>query len=313
MPTYNSLIDRSDASALMPEEVSRQIIESLPEQSAVLRLFRHVTMSRAQQRMPVLAALATAYFVNGDTGLKQTTEISWTNKYLNAEEIAVIVPVPQAVLDDADYDIWGEVRPRIVEAFGRVLDAAVLFGVNKPASWPDDIVTAATSAGNAVALGTGADLVDDIGGENGVMAKVEEDGFDVSFFIAAPIVRAKLRGLRTADGALIYQPAVTATTPSTLYGQPLEYVQNGAWDAASALLICGDRSQGIIGIRQDIQMKVLDQAVIQDGTGAIVYNLAQQDMVALRVTMRVGFQVANPITNLQPTEANRYPFAVLTP
>lgn len=312
MPVYNSLISRSDAAALMPEEVSRDILQVLPQYSAVLRLFRQVRMGRAQVRMPVLSALATAYFVNGDTGLKQTTEISWTNKYLNAEEIAVIVPVPQTVLDDADYDIWGEVRPRLAEAFGRALDAAVLFGTNKPTSWPDAIVTAAASAGNSISLGTG-DLVDKIGGENGIMAKVEADGFEVNFFMAAPVVRAKLRGQRTADGAFIFQPPTSPNAPATLYGQPLEYPVNGAWDASSALVICGDRAQGIIGLRQDIQVRILDQAVIQDGSGSIVYNLAQQDMVALRATMRVAFQVPNPITNLQPTEANRYPFAVLTP
>ena len=312
MPVYNSLIDRTDATPLMPEEASRQIIQALPQQSAALRLFRQVTMSRAQQRMPVLAALATAYFVGSDTGLKQTTEITWQNKYLNAEELAVIVPVPQAVLDDSDFDIWGEVRPRLVEAFGRALDAAIFFGTNKPSTWPDDIVTAANSAGNKISLGTG-DLVDKIGADSGVMAAVEADGFDVNFFVGATSVKAKLRGLRTSEGALIFQPSLTAGTPSSLYGQPLEFPQNGAWDATKALLICGDRTMGIIGMRQDIQVRLLDQAVIQDGAGAIIYNTAQQDIVALRATMRVAFQVANPITNLQPTEANRYPFAVLAP
>ncbi len=312
MPVYNSLIDRTDAAPLIPEEVSREIIQALPQQSAALRLFRQVRMSRAQQRMPVLAALATAYFVGSDTGLKQTTEITWQNKYLNAEELAVIVPVPQAVLDDSDFDIWGEVRPRLVEAFGRALDAAVFFGTNKPGTWPDDIVTAANAAGNKITLGTG-DIVDKIGADSGMMAAVEADGFDVNFFAGATSVKAKLRGLRTAEGALIFQPSLTANTPNTLYGQPLEFPQNGAWDATKALLLCGDRTMGIIGLRQDIQVRLLDQAVIQDGSGAIVYNLAQQDMVALRATMRVAFQVANPITNLQPTEASRYPFAVLAP
>jgi len=312
MPTYNSVIDRTDATPLIPEEVSREIVQALPQESAALRLFRRVTMSRAQQRMPVLAALATAYFVGSDTGLKQTTEITWQNKYLNAEELAVIVPVPQAVLDDADYDIWGEVRPRLVEAFGRALDAAIFFGTNKPSTWPDDIVTAANAAGNKITLGTG-DLVDKIGSDTGVMAAVEADGFDVNFFAGATSVKAKLRGLRTAEGALIFQPSMVANTPNTLYGQPLEFPQNGAWDATKALLVCGDRTMGIIGLRQDIQVRLLDQAVIQDGAGAIVYNLAQQDMVALRATMRVAFQVANPITNMQPTEANRYPFGVLAP
>jgi len=69
--------------------------------------------------------------------------------------------------------------------------------------------------------------------------------------------------------------------------------------------------QGVVGIRQDITYKVLDQAVIQDGTGAIIYNLAQQDMVALRVTTRLAWQVKNVINYDQQTEASRYPFAVL--
>jgi len=313
MSTYNSIIDRADAKDLIPEEVSREIIQALPEQSIVMRLARRVPMSRYQTRMPVLSALAYGYFVDGDTGLKQTTNLAWTNRYLYAEELAVIVPVPQNVLDDAEFDIWGQVRPRITEAFGRVIDAAILFGVNKPALWPNAIVTAATSAGHTVSLAASTDIIDAVGGEDGIMTLVEADGFSVTAFAAYPTIRANLRGARTADGALIYMPSLANGAPSTLYGLPIEYAANGAWDDTAALLICGEWSQIIIGERSDISFTILREAVIQDASGNIIFNLAQQDMVALRATMRIAFQVANPITNLEQTEANRYPFAVLTP
>jgi hypothetical protein len=77
--------------------------------------------------------------------------------------------------------------------------------------------------------------------------------------------------------------------------------------------LSGDFSELVYSIRQDITAKVFDQGIIQDAQGAIVFNLMQQDMVALRVVIRLGWQVPNPINRLQQVEANRYPIAVLTP
>ncbi|GAF71350.1 unnamed protein product, partial [marine sediment metagenome] len=85
------------------------------------------------------------------------------------------------------------------------------------------------------------------------------------------------------------------------------------FSGAAALLVVGEGKQAVYSIRQDITYKILTEAVIQDAAGNIVYNLAQQDMIALRVTMRLGWQVPNPMNRLQQVEASRYPFGVLTP
>ena len=61
----------------------------------------------------------------------------------------------------------------------------------------------------------------------------------------------------------------------------------------------------------DIGFKIFTEGVIQDDSGTIIYNLMQQDMSAMRMTFRVGWQVANLINRDQATEGNRYPAASL--
>lgn len=311
---YNKIINRTGAEALIPEEASREIIQGVPEYSSIMQLAtRAANMSRKQRRIPVLSTLPTAYFVDGDTGLKQTSEQAWANKYLNAEELAVIIPIPEAVLDDADYDIWGEVKPRIMEAFGIAFDAAVYFGVNAPASWPTDLLTTAEDAGNVVTIGTGTDLYDDILGEDGSISLVEEDGFMSTGHVAHMSMRGKLRGLRDTTGQPLFKTSMQSNTSYELDGSPILFPRNGAMDVTKALMFSGDFKQIIYSLRQDITYKILTEAVITDSDGKIVYNLAQQDMVALRAVMRLAWQVPNPINRLQPTEENRFPISVLKP
>jgi HK97 family phage major capsid protein len=306
------VIARSDAAALIPEETSNEIIQAMPTVSAALTLFRHMTMSRKQKRLPVLAALPYAYFVSGDTGLKRTTSMEWENRYLEAEELACIVPIPEAVLDDSEFDIWGEIRPRIAEAMGAKLDGAVFFGIDKPATWASSVVQGAAAAGNTFVRGSvaGQKLDLDI---NAVMSLVEDDDYDVNGFAARKSIKGGLRGLRTNDGALLFQPSLQAGTPDTLYGERIFYAQNEGWDEDEADLIAGDYTKGIIGIRQDITYKLLTEAAITDPQGNIIFNLAQQDMVALRIVFRCAWQTANPASRRRPNAANRSPFSVLRP
>lgn len=308
---YTNIISRTEAQALIPEQVSLEILKNLQYQSAALELSRRIQISTNQTRMPVLSALPTAYFVTGDTGLKQTTEVNWANKFLNVEEIAAIVPIPENVIDDTSFDIWGNVRPLLEQAAGRTLDAAVFFGVNKPSSWPSDIATAAAAAGNTVDRGTNAAATGGLAGDiSDVMATVEADGFTVTGIVTQRSYQGRFRQVRSTHGERLLDVDLNGRM---VEGAPFRLSMDGLWPtgADSAELFAGDFSNSIVGVRRDFTYKLLDQAVIQDNTGAIVYNLAQQDMVALRMTFRVAWQTANVINYSQPTEASRYPFAVL--
>lgn len=304
------IIDRTGAEALIPVQEANEIIQGVVTQSAVLSRGRKLAnMTSKQYKMPVLDMLPIAYFVNGDTGQKQTTKQAWDKKFITAEEIAVIVPVPESVLDDSDYDIWGEVKPRIVEAFGGKIDGAVLFDVDKPATWRDGLVTTATKAGSVVTLGE--DLYTSIMGEDGVIAKVESSGFFVNGHMADISMRAKLRGLLDTTGNPIFKSDMQSGTTYSLDGSPMNFPNNGAFDKSKALMISGDFSQMVYAIRQDITFKLFTEGVIQNADGSIAYNLMQNDMIALRAVMRLGWEIPNPINALQKDKTKRCPFSIL--
>lgn len=310
--TDASIIDRSGAESLIPEERAREIIQGVIAQSAVLSRGRKLpNMSSKTYKMPVLDMLPLAYFVNGDTGQKKTTKMAWDKKFIVAEEIAVIVPIPEAVLDDSEYDIWGEVRPRIEEAFGKVIDGAVLFNVNKPDSWRNGLVDSATEASSVVTLDSADNLYDKIMGEDGVIAKVEESGYFVTGHMADISMRAKLRGLKDENGQPLFKSDMQGSTNYSLDGSSMNFPNNGAFDKSKALMISGDFSQLVYSIRQDITFKLFTEGVVQNTDGSIAYNLMQQDMVALRAVMRIGWEIPNPINSVNKDKATRFPFAVL--
>jgi HK97 family phage major capsid protein len=307
---YNNLTSRTDAAALIPEEVSTEMINRATDGSAALQMFRRVPVGRAQVRFPVLSALPVAYFVNGDTGLKQTTEINWTNKYLNIEEIATILPVPDNVVADVDANIWDQAMPYLVEAFYRTLDAAVFFGTNAPGTWPTNVSAAALAAGNSLTGNAAATAGGGYGDLDAAYALLDADGYDPTGVIASTAWKGRIRPARDSTGQRL-DPGRANATLTNIDGLDVAYPMRGLWPSGSGGVysLVGDWSQFVMGVRSDITMKILDQAVITDNTGAIIYNLPQQDMTAIRLTFRVGWQVANIINYDQPTEGSRYPVA----
>jgi HK97 family phage major capsid protein len=172
-----------------------------------------------------------------------------------------------------------------------------------------DIVTAAVAAGNTFNRGTSTAATGGIAEDlNQLMGLIEADGYNPNGFVTRTTYKARLRSARDTTG----QKLLDVGTGS-IEGEPLVYAMPGLWPngAGSAEMLAGDWTQSILAVRQDITYKLLDQAVIQDNVGVIQYNLPQQDMVALRVVARFGWQVPNPINYEQLTEANRYPFGVL--
>lgn len=296
-------ITRTDVDALIETQVASEIFEGVVKESKALSMFKRLpNMTSDKTKIRVLDTLPVAYFVDEtkNNGRKNLTKMAWESKYINAAELAVIVPIKENVLNDASIDIWAEVKPRIVEAFGRKIDNAIFNGVDKPADWREGLIPSIVAAGKEVTE-TG-ELYSDI---NDVMTEVEESGYNVTGLVGGVGLKGKFRMMTDKNG----QP-LNATEIGSLNRT---YLDNGAWNKTLSTLIAGDFNQAVYSIRQDVTYKVLDQAVIQDpSSGEILYNLAQDDMVALRVVMRLGWEIPNPVNALDETES-RFPFASLKP
>ena len=296
-------IDKTNVEALIDTQVANEIFEGVVRESKALSMFRRLpNMTSDKTKLRVLDSLPIAYFVDETTnnGRKNLTKMAWDKKYINAAELAVIVPIKENVLNDTSIDIWSEVKPRIVEAFGKKIDNAIFNGTDKPADWRAGLIPSIVTAGAEVTEGD--NLYSDI---NDVMTKVEESGYNVTGLLGGVGLKGKFRMLTDTTG----QP-IKGTEIDSL---PKAFLDNGAWDKTKSILIAGDFSQAVYAIRQDVTYKVLTEAVIQDpSSGDILYNLAQDDMVALRVVMRLGWEIPNPVNALNET-ATRFPFANLKP
>ena len=310
----SNFIGKSTSGVLDPETQGKQIIDGVAGESVVLRAFTRLPdMANSQHSIPVSTQLAQAKFVNGEGGKKSNSIAKWGKETITAEEIAVIVPISEQIIADTQYDIFGQIEKQVVEAFGAVIDNAVLYGIDKPTSWGAGIITTAKAKDKKVTASN--DLYQDIMGENGLIAKVEESGFFVDGFYSKIGARGKLRGLVDTNKQPIFvQDMKNSSSPYALDGSPLYFNRNGAELGKGTnkdIMLAGDFKQAVYAVRQDITWQLFDNGVLTDEDGKIVLNALEQDMVFLRFTMRLGWALPNPVTRHDSSD-NRYPFAVLT-
>ena len=314
MAGFNDLITRSDVP--IPTEEVGELLKVMPEESVLLKRARRQPMSTKTVKQTIMTTFPDAYWVDGDTGLKQTTKQSFSQPTMTAEELAVIAVVPDAVIDDSSLPIWATLRPFLAEAIGRKVDQAAIYGIDKPASWPLALVPGAIAAG-VITPGNLAATPADARKDAGQLAAdlglkmARSAGANLSGLIAQAGTGWELDRIRDADRRPIYDGVAGA-----LRGVPFDELKNGAWSDVgtgdtAVPLIGVDWSQVYIGIRQDITVKMLDQAVISDAAGKVIFNLAQQDAKALRIVFRVGYQAIMPVNHQQLDAAKRFPAGVI--
>lgn len=315
-------ISRSDVSTLIQDAYASDFIDHATKTSAVLGAFPTKNLGTKTTNLPVLATKPHAGWVGESSsdasGTKKTAKVTWANKVLTVEELAVIIPIHENVVDDATIDVIADITRTGAEAIAFALDAAVIFGIGKPLSWvSDDLFKSATDAGQVFGVGASG-TADDLAGSFLNAAESLSEIYDPTTVLARRGLRYKLANLRATTGEPIFMASMSQTPGAVdqLHGLNMHWVSgtvdDGAggdklvWDPDLAEAIVVDRSRVIVGVRQDIQVKFLDQAVV----GGV--SLAEKDMVALRFKARFAYALGDNVAYGSEVTTNS-PVAAVTP
>ena len=307
---------------LIPIQYSTQIIQMAQEQSLAMRHFRNVRMPNAATVMPVLDTLPVARWVTGELtdpagtgqGKKNVTGQKWKGINLVAEELATIVVIPEAVIEDASIDLWAEITP----------------ASQKPSPQRTTVPCSQASRfrrrGTCLVASSLRQRPQATSRRRRRQPRRRTSTTQPSLrsrvtASCRPMCSPRFRSVQRPHMGRVRCPGVPHRLPRrrqggqrVRYARPLRPPQRPRHSQHRHR--CDDRrpQKGIVGTLTDLQYKILTEATIdvsaaQDGSEMV--SLAQQDLVALRVRGRFGFATANPVTYLNKDSANRFPFSVI--
>jgi HK97 family phage major capsid protein len=255
--------------------------------SCVEKLAKHIPMKRSRLIRRKQADGVDGYWIDA-MEVKPKDAPTFETYELVAEKMAVIVPLEDQLIEDADTDIASVVREDVVGAFAETLDRTYMgYEVTSPFT---DSISGNTPAGHTITFGTGVDLAEDF---SLAMASIEAAGFVTTGAIAHPAVKHILRNLRDATNQPIFAENLRdGITTYTVFGIPICFTrqveQTGSPAESEILLAYWDYV--FIGDRVGLQISKSTEATLTQGTEAPI-NLWEQDMTAFRFVTRKGFVI----------------------
>lgn len=294
--TYNQDGDDAKGGYLIPEELRAEVLRIAETQYGVARremMYLPFSGPGNERKIPTLATSVSVAWVN-EGAKKGGTNPTFGLVTQTLKKLAAIIPFTEEILEDSAVNLTQLVATLFAEAVAKEEDIQFFRGTGSP--WTGLLRNGSV---NHVDMGAGEDMSD-------VTADDLLDMIDATPAGALPgakfyLHRHALSYIRKlkADGKYIFQ-APSEGLPGTIWNYPYELVEafpdKTAGEAqVTPIIAFGNLKMAcVFGDKQQIRAKLLDQATITDGDGTTVINLAEQDMVALRLEERVGYVVALP-------------------
>ncbi len=279
-----NVVLKDQLQGFVPTDKATGIMGLVAKGSALIPQSTLEPMTAPVKEFTFWANTPSAYWVGEGKRIK-TAVASFLNVKMEAHKIGVIIPTTKEKLNDTIINIFEEMKKPTADAIYQKIDMAGMFGIDSPFKF--NLFDNAVKNGMFIVDGTNDGHLDlDV---SDTMALVEEEGFEVNGFIGHTGIKNRLRKLRDGEGNQLF---VNGVNTNELYNQPITFAKGKAsFDREKAQLIAGDWSKSLIGIYQGLEYETLREATLQDTlwTDGKPLSLAEQDMIALKVTARIAF------------------------
>lgn len=294
----------------LPADISSEIIQTVTEDSAIMRLARRVTLPGRGLDIPTITSDPEAEWV-AETNPKPVRTPGVSMKNMRGYTLAVILPFSNQFRRDLR-GLYDNIVARLPSALARKFDATVMGAVQAPGNGFDTLANATAQSIVASASATTYDgLVaadTDIAEHNGLL-----NGFGLS-----PAARGiLLSAVDKNDRPLFINSVADGAIPRVL-GNPVYYnrglyipgtaATQSAAGVPDVVGVAGDWTQAMYGVVEGIDVSLSDQATLtytDDNSQTVTVNLWQRNLFAVRAEIEVGFvanvSVFNRLTGAIPT------------
>lgn len=270
-------VNRTTSGIRLDPEQAAEVWSAADQASAVLQLAQRVDLPGAGVSVDIITGEPEAEWV-AETNEKPVSRPTFSSKLMTPYTAAVIVPFSNQFRRDKAR-LYQEIVRKLPQALAKKLDSTV-FGTTAPGS-NFDVLGAATAVG--IAGNTYAGLI-------AADQAVATGGGALNGWALSPQARGLLLGAVDGMGRPLFINNVqTDGAVPALLGAPV-YQTKAVYKAGTPaqLGFAGDWTSAHVGIVEDIQLSISDQATITDGDEQI--NLWQRNMFAVRAEFEVGFR-----------------------
>lgn len=280
----------------LPSDISGEILQKAQAASAVMRLARKITLPGNGVTIPVISSDPTAAWV-AETGVKPVSNPNIGTKLMSAYKLAVIETFSDEFVRDVPA-LYDALVARLPGALAAVFDNTVIGGTAKPGTNFDNF---ASCTAQSLLPSSGHTIYDGLVDAD---ADIADHGGILNGFAIGAAGRGLLMAAVDGQGRPLFVNSVAEGAIPLLLGAPVVmgkgiYVAGTAGtDGEPAVVgIAGDWSQAVYGTVEGVKISFNDSGVVTVGTDTTI-NLWQQNMIAVRAEIEIGFRADTDCFNL---------------